>query len=132
MLDSTIIKYNEDQVSPNIAICRQLAQLIQDNLADSTNKLWHGGPVWFIDGNPVVGYWVRKHGVALLFWSGQSFDEPGLENEGKFKAAQIKYTDVSQINESDVKRWLQKAHDIQWNYKDIIKNKGQLNRIDVS
>lgn len=130
-IHETIQAYDSSQDSVNRQICQSLSKLIQENITDATNKLWHGGPVWFIDDNPVVGYWVRKNGVALLFWSGQSFDEPDLESEGKFKAAQIKYTDVSQINESDIKRWLKKSHDIQWNYKDIIINKGHLKRISV-
>ncbi len=132
MISKDIHTYNLTQSSDNKDICEHLAQAIDDNLADATNKLWHGGPVWFIDENPVVGYWVRKAGVALLFWSGQSFDEPGLSPEGKFKAAQVKYHEVSQIDNADLARWLQKAHDIQWDYKNIIKNKGQLYRIDPS
>lgn len=132
MLNDDIKTYNQSQISNNRKVCEYLATYITDKLTDTTNKLWHGGPVWFIDGNPVVGYWVRKHGVTLLFWSGQSFDEPDLHHEGKFKAAQIQYTDVAQINDNNLARWLQKAHDIQWDYKNIIKNKGQLHRIDPS
>lgn len=93
------------------------------------NKVWHGHPVWFLDGNPITGYAVRKEHVQLLFWSGQSFDEPDLEKEGTFKAAQMRYTDKDQINTRDLKRWLKKAEDIQWDYKNIVKRKGELIRI---
>ena len=49
--------------------------------------MWHAHPVWFLDGNPVVGYSKLKDCVRLLFCSGQSFAQPGLKPEGKFKAA---------------------------------------------
>ena len=44
------------------------------------NKIWHAHPVWFLDGNPVVGYSKQKVGVVLLFWSGQSFGRGGPES----------------------------------------------------
>ncbi|MCY1552726.1 hypothetical protein D9M68_891420 [compost metagenome] len=67
--------------------------------------------------------------MRLLFWSGQSFEEPALQNEGTFKAAEMRYTDVTQINTDDLKRWLEKARDIQWDYKNLIKRKGKLERL---
>ena len=129
MIDKAITNYNKAQLSPSLEICNFLANFIVENLKSSSNKLWHGGPVWFIDGNPVVGYWVRKHGVTLLFWSGQSFDEPKLNSSGKFKATEINYTDIVQIDQQDLIRWLEKAHDIQWDYKNIVKQKGKLKRL---
>ena len=111
------------------AICNRLAEIISANLADAEHKIWHAHPVWFLDGNPIVGYSKLKSSVRLLFWSGQSFDEPNLANEGSFKAAEIRYTDASEINEEDLQRWLSKARDIQWDYKNIVKRKGQLERL---
>jgi hypothetical protein len=32
----------------------------------------------FLHGNPIVGYSKLKDCIRLLFWSGQSFDEPNL------------------------------------------------------
>ena len=93
------------------------------------SKVWHGGPVWFIEGNPVVGYWVRKKGVQLLFWSGQSFDEPGLEPEGTFKASHVHYTSVDDIRTTVLARWLRKAKKIQWDYKNIVKRRGALEKL---
>jgi len=92
-------------------------------LPDAENKVWHGAPVWFIDGNPIVGYHSLKPGVRLLFWSGQSFNEPGLQTEGTFKAAGMVYKDVEEVNSRDIQRWLQKSKEIQWDYKNIMKNK---------
>jgi hypothetical protein len=52
-----------------------------------------------------------------------------LEKEGSFKAAEVRYTAADQINRQDLKRWLAKARDIQWDYKNIGRRKGQLERL---
>ncbi len=106
-----------------------LMKVIDANLKKFESKVWHRTAVWFLEGNPVVGYSSRKRGVSLMFWSGQSFDEELLENEGSFKAAQIYYTDPKQIVATDIKRWLKKAKTIQWDYKNIVKRKGKLVRL---
>lgn len=121
--------YNNNQVESDKAICDLLAKIIYEQLPEAENKIWHAHPVWFLDDNPVVGYSKLKDSVRLLFWSGQSFDERMLQNEGKFKAADARYTDVKAVNIIDLKRWLTKARDIQWDYKNIVKRKGQLERL---
>lgn len=128
-MDATISEYNAKQSGMEKVICKQLAAEIEQGLPQAESKVWHGSPVWFLDGNPVAGYSVLKESVQLLFWSGQSFDEPNLQPEGTFKAAQIRYTDVDQINTTDLHRWLKKAVDIQWDYKNIVKRKGELLRL---
>ena len=128
-MNPDIIAYNTAQTPANQAICTQLAAELSRGLPNATSKVWHGGPVWFLDGNPVAGYWMRKTGVQLLFWSGQSFDEPSLKPEGKFKAAEAHYKDAAEINSADVQRWLAKAASIQWDYKNIVKRKGKLEKI---
>jgi hypothetical protein len=128
-MNKDIQSYNDSLSAEDKAICDLLADVITSNLAATENKLWHGHPVWFIDGNPIVGYAKRKNDVQLLFWSGQSFDEPGLEVEGTFKAAQVRYTSSDQINKEDLKRWLKKSEEIQWDYKNIVKRKGVLERL---
>ncbi len=124
-----ILAYNEQLDADSRAICELLSNEIHANLAHTENKVWHGHPVWFINGNPIVGYGKLKDSVQLLFWSGQSFEEKGLDNEGTFKAAQKRYTDASQVDVADLERWLQKAETIQWDYKNIVKRKGKLERI---
>jgi len=112
------------------AIANLLAQIITDNLPGAENKVWHAHPVWFLEGNPIVGYSKLKNHVRLMFWSGQSFDEGGLNMHGeKFKDASIGYNDVSEINVDDLKRWLQKSAEIQWDHKNIVKRKGVLERL---
>ena len=121
--------YNDAQSPGDKAICDLLADEIGRALPDAENKVWHGHPVWFLDGNPVAGYSKLKSCVRLLFWSGQSFDEPGLADEGRFKAAEARYTDVAQVDAAALRRWLSKARDIQWDYKHLIKRKGRLERL---
>jgi hypothetical protein len=70
-----------------------------------------------------------KNCVRLLFWSGRSFEEHGLKEEGTFKAAEARYTAADQVNTQDLKRWLVKARDIQWDYKNIVRRKGKLERL---
>ena len=128
-MNQEIQAYNDAQ-SPEIkAVCDLLAAEITRHLPQAENKIWHRHPVWFLDGNPIVGYSKLKGPVRLLFWSGQSFEEPGLEKEGSFKAAEARYTSVKEINTADLQRWLGKSAKIQWDYKNIVKRKGVLERL---
>ena len=106
-----------------------LSQEIDRQLPDAESKIWHAHPVWFLEGNPIVGYSKLKDSVRLLFWSGQSFDEEELQKEGSFKAAEMRYNSSKQVKKSDLKRWLEKGREIQWDYKNIIKRKGVLERL---
>ena len=128
-MNKDVEAYNNSQTDDRKAICDLLAQEIRQGLPEAENKIWHGAPVWFLDGNPIVGYWVRKNYTQLLFWSGQSFDEEDLKPEGSFKAAEARYTSADQVNLDDLKRWLDKSKTIQWDYKNIVKRKGVLERL---
>lgn len=128
-INKDIQAYNETQSVEDREICSLLAKEINSHLPEAENKIWHAHPVWFLDGNPIVGYSKLKNSVRLLFWSGQSFEEEGLQKEGTFKAAEARYTSVEQVNTKDLKRWLQKSKDIQWDYKNLIKRKGVLERL---
>lgn len=122
--------YNNVQSTANKKICNLLADEISKNLPEAENKIWHAHPVWFLDGNPVVGYSKLKSGIRLLFWSGTGFDEDALQpGTGKFKDASISYTSLEEIKIRDLKRWLKKCRDIQWDYKNIVKRKGVLERL---
>lgn len=124
-----IIKFNRSLSTTDKAICNVLAQEIDTYLPDAESKIWHKFPVWFIDGNPIVGYDKLKDSVRLLFWSGQSFKAKGLQAEGKFKAAAKRYTSVEEVAPKDIKRWIKDAKSIQWDYKNIVKRKGKLIKI---
>ncbi len=129
-MNQDIRSYNNSLEPKDKEICEILMGVIDKSLPNSLSKIWHAHPVWFLEGNPIVGYSKLKDSVRLLFWSGQSFDESGLSPEGSFKAAEVRYTDLSQINTKDLNRWLQKSMMIQWDYKNIVKKKGRLDRIE--
>lgn len=123
-----IQEYN--QSLEEVRLCNSLATLIDNNLKNAENKIWHSHPVWFLNGNPIVGYSKQKKGIRLMFWSGADFEESGLNVRGdKFKDASIFYNSEEEINATDIKRWLEKSEQIQWDYKNLIKRKGKLERL---
>ncbi len=127
---ATIEKFNAAQNEQERPICDKLMREINRGLPEAESKIWHGHPVWFLDGNPTVGYSKLKDCIRLMFWSGVDFDEPGLKpGTGKYKDASARYTDVNQINTKILKRWLKKSKSIQWDYKNIYKRKGKLARL---
>jgi hypothetical protein len=119
-----------NQSLAEVEICNKLATIIDKHLQHTDYKIWHAHPVWFIDGNPIVGYSKQKKGIRLMFWSGADFEEDALNLRGeKFKDASIFYNAVKEIRTTDLKRWLEKSEQIQWDYKNIIKRKGKLERL---
>lgn len=125
-----IQKYNHNQIEEDGLICSLLSEIIMEHFPEAENKVWHAHPVWFLEGNPIVGYNKLKDSVRLLFWSGASFEEEKLKiGSGKFKDASIRYTNASQINKDEVFRWIEKSKVIQWDYKNIVKRKGVLERL---
>ena len=110
-------------------ICEVLAAEISRGLPEASCKVWHAHPVWFIDGNPIVGYHRLKHDLRLMFWSGQSFRTPGLAPEGSFEAAEIRYRSPDEVDTAVLASWLAESRDIQWDYKNIVKRKGELLRL---
>lgn len=123
------IQYNRSQLPADQQICELLACEIDNALPEAENKVWHAHPVWFLDGNPVVGYSKLKGSVRLLFWSGQSFATTGLQPEGKFKAAEARFTALDQVSTKSLRNWLAESRDIQWDYKNIVRRKGKLERL---
>lgn len=129
-MNKDIQAYNKTQTPEDKAICDLLAEEISKNLPEAENKIWHAHPVWFLDGNPIVGYSKQKKGIRLMFWSGADFEEQQLQTgTGKFKDASIFYTDAAEIKKTNLKRWLEKSKEIQWDYKNIVKRKGVLERL---
>ena len=129
-MNAEIQTYNDSQPAADKEICELLAMTIDCELTEAESKIWHAHPVWFLDGNPVVGYSKQKTGWRLMFWSGADFEEEKLNVAGKkFKDASIFYTMIEQIDTEDLKRWLKKSKEIQWDYKNIIKRKGRLERL---
>lgn len=131
-MNAEIDKFNQAQSDPYKEICEKLSNLIVENLQDAKGKIWHAQPVWFIEANPICGYSKLKSGIRLMFWSGADFEEDKLRpGTGKFKDASILYNSVEEIDNSEIKRWLKKAKVIQWDYRNVIKRKGKLERIKL-
>lgn len=130
MMIAEIQSYNNKLALEDKAICDLLSDTIDTELAEAVSKIWHAHPVWFLTGNPIVGYSKEKKGIRLMFWSGADFEEKGLNVKGaKFKDASIFYNEVTAINLEELKRWIQKSKNLQWDYKNIVKRKGKLERI---
>ena len=126
-MNEAIQSFNNSLTTGDKQICDMLATTIDAELTEAESKIWHSHPVWFLDGNPIVGYRKQKAGLRLMFWSGAGFEEKGLNVVGKkFKDASIFYTTVEQIDPKDLNRWLKKSREIQWDYKNIVKRKGLL------
>lgn len=129
-MNKEINAYNGHQTPDDKKICDLLAKIIDNELTEAESKIWHSHPVWFLDGNPIVGYSKQKAGIRLMFWSGADFEEKALTvRGGKFKDASIFYNHVSEVEITDLQAWLKKSRDIQWDYKNLIKRKGQLERL---
>jgi hypothetical protein len=131
MVDPAIHSYNESLGPVDKQIGDLLASTITISLAEATCKIWHAHPVWFLSDNPIVGYSKQKKGIRLMFWSGAGFDEEKLNVKGaKFKDASVFYTSVSDVQTENLLRWLQKSREIQWDYKNLVKRKGRLEKIN--
>jgi hypothetical protein len=130
-MQADIVNYNAQLPAAYQEVCALLAREIDRGLSGAESKVWHAQPVWFLKGNPIVGYSLQKPGIRLMFWSGADFEEPKLDVLGKkFKDASKFFSTVADVSISDLRRWLKKSQRIQWNYKDIVKRRGRLERIE--
>lgn len=129
-MKTEIQTYNNNQLPGDKEICDLLATTINTELSEAENKIWHSHPVWFLKDNPTVGYSKQKNGIRLMFWSGADFNEENLNVKGKkFKDASIFYNAIAEVKTPDLIRWLKKSREIQWDYKNIVKRKGRLERL---
>ncbi|MEO6290798.1 MAG: DUF1801 domain-containing protein [Ginsengibacter sp.] len=125
-----IEEYNDRQTTVDKQICDLLATVIDSQLTEAENKIWHAHPVWFLAGNPIVGYSKLKNFIKLMFWSGADFGDEKLKpGSGKFKDASTSYTSTDQVDITEIKSWLKKSQAIQWDYKNIVKRKGKLEKL---
>lgn len=58
--------YNNKPDPEEQEICNVLATEICKNLPNAENKIWYAHPVWFLEGNPIVGYSILKNGIRLF------------------------------------------------------------------
>lgn len=129
-MNPEITTYNTLLSPQDQDLCDFLAQHIDRELPASESKIWHRHPAWFLQGNPIVGYSKQKKGIRLMFWSSADFNEESLPVLGaKFKDASVFFNHIDEINLEALTRWIQKSVTIQWDYKNIVKRKGRLERI---
>ena len=119
MTATDILEYNQALTGTQQVIADKLADLFAASLATAEAKVWHGHPVWFIDGNPVCGYSLKKAGIEVLFWSGKSFKTAGLRPIGKYQAAGIAVETSQDVAKVEI--FMGEAQLIQWDYKKLPK-----------
>lgn len=119
MISADIQEYNSNLDDAHREIAQGLCDLVSQSLPNAEGKVWHGHPVWFIDGNPIAGYSLKKSGIEVLFWSGKSFATAGLGPVGKYQAAGIAIETTDDVDK--VKPFMAEAGSVQWNYKDLPK-----------
>lgn len=129
----SIDAYDAAQPAGAAAVCRALRAEIERALPNATSKVWHSAPVWFVGETPVVGYDVAAKGdVTLLFWNGQTFEDPALKPIGKFRAAKVRYADTSEIELVPLRRWLKRAGRELWDIRSIRRPKPRTAKRDRS
>ena len=109
-----ITQYHKNYSAKQAKVMKALRQELDKALGQEHSRLWHGAPVWFVGENPVAGYSVNSRGVCLLFWNGQSFKEASLHPVGKFFAAELRYTDVSEIQVTKLRGLIRQAKTNVW------------------
>ena len=119
MTAKDILEYKQALTGTHRAISEKLADLFGASLPKAEAKAWHGHPVWFMDGNPVCGYSLKKSGIEVLFWSGKSFKTAGLRPIGKYQAAGISVETALDV--AKVATFMAEAQSIQWDYKNLPK-----------
>ncbi len=119
MISADFQEYNTSLEASHREIAQGLCDLISKSLPSAEGKVWHGHPVWFIDGNPILGYSLKKAGIEVLFWSGKSFATAGLRPVGKYQAAGIAVDSLGDV--AKVSTFMAEAKSVQWNYKDLPK-----------
>jgi hypothetical protein len=122
-LASDIAAYNDKLGEQERHISLELCALISNSLPEAEGKVWHGHPVWFMDGNPIVGYSLKKSGIEMLFWSGQSFKSDALRALGKFKAAALSIPNQVALDPKLIAALLTEAKSIQWDYANLPKKR---------
>lgn len=126
----SIVDYNTALEPQYREVANYLSALIELSLPEAEGRIWHRHPVWFLEGNPIVGYSVQKPGLRLMFWSGADFGEPGLHVVGgKFKDASVFYRAFDEVEPQEVERWLERSRLVQWDYKNIVRNRGLLAKL---
>ncbi len=119
MTGADIIEYNQGLAEAEREVAMALVELFEAKLSSAEGKVWHGHPVWFLNGNPVCGYSLKKACLEVLFWSGKSFATAGLRPIGKYQAAGISVETIHDV--AKVESYMAEAQSVQWDYKNLPK-----------
>jgi len=65
-MNPDITSYNQKLESEDEKIANLLSEKIGKHLSAAENKIWRAHQVWFLDGNPIVGYSKQKRGMRLI------------------------------------------------------------------
>lgn len=114
------------------SLASELRNKFDQALPGSEAKVWHGHPVWFLDGNPIVGFSLKKAGLEVLLWSGKSFKVDGLKPVGKYQAASLPIATSDDVESVTLAAALEESIAIQWDYKNLVKNRGELVKLNGS
>jgi len=109
-----IAKYHKPFAPTQVKVMKKLREELDAVLGQQHSKLWHGAPVWFVGQNPVAGYSVNSRGVCLLIWNGRAFKEDSLHPVGKFFAAELRFTDASEIRVTKLRGLIKQAKTNVW------------------
>ena len=66
-MNANMNDYHEQLNADEKEIASLLETLINKELGEAESKIWHAHPVWFINGNPIVGYSKQKKALDLCF-----------------------------------------------------------------
>lgn len=129
-MDIKIADYNNKLPQEYKTICDKLLKIICAEIPNAHGKIWHAHPVWFINENPIVGYSLQKKGIRLMFWSGADFvNHPKTVLGEKFKDASVFYNEIEEVTDTQINSWLKNSQEIQYDYKNLVKRKGILERL---
>lgn len=93
-MNPEIQTYNNSLPGGDREICNLLSKEISKSLPEAENKIWHGHPVWFLNGNPIVGYRKLKdtYDVRYTIWVNSAWEVLSFSIEGQISGKKNQVT----------------------------------------
>jgi hypothetical protein len=90
-------------------IADALVPVLEESATDAVGQVWHGHPVWLIDGTPVAGFKAYPRYVTFMIWGGHLIaDESGRLERGA-RMGTVKLSSVDEVDAELFSQWLQQA-----------------------
>jgi len=106
---TTIDAYLAGLGAPQRDIADALVPILDTGATDAVGRVWHGHPVWLIDGTPVAGFKAYPKYVTFMIWGGQLLaDESGRLERGA-RMGTVKLASVDDVDRELFLEWLQQA-----------------------